>query len=165
MSRILPPATAFSVRTKKVRTKPKVRSIQMLDAIFSRCVREAADWTCERCGKAYERGAQNLHCSHLWGRRLRSGRWNPLNAVAHDAACHMLLGENPELFSEWIREHHGGIHSDRYQRWYALRQQVVKVRAKDREDIYQHFVRVHAEMLACRDRGITGRIEFRGYPS
>lgn len=159
MSRIQPPATAFT-KAGKVRTKAKKkpRSIGAVDAIFSLCVREGADWTCARCGTKHPRGAQNLQCSHLWGRRLRIGRWNPLNAVAHDAGCHMYLGEHPVAFAEWIHDYLG----DKYDEWYALKHVIVKVRPQDRELIYQHFKTVHDEMLRLRAMGIEGPIPFQG---
>lgn len=159
MSRIQPPETAFS-KAGRVKVKPKVRkrSIQQVDDMFSLCVREGSDWTCARCGKQYQRGAQNLHCSHLWGRRLRAGRWNPLNAVAHDAACHMYLGEHPVEFAEWIMDHLG----DKYDQWYEMKKILVKIRPQDRELLYQHFKTAHEEMLRMRDQGITGPIPFEG---
>jgi len=156
VTRIIRSDTAFSKRRKKPKAKPKGRAIGAVDAIFSLCVREAADWTCARCGTT--KLQNQIQCSHLWSRRLRSGRWNPLNAVAHCATCHRFLGENPLLFGEWIKEYLG----DRYEAWYALRQVIVKIRPQDREDIYQHYKAVHAEMLRCRERGIAGPIPLVG---
>jgi hypothetical protein len=160
MTRIVRSPTAFTLGAKKVRTKVKVRSIQQLDQIFSLCVRERAEWTCERCNKAYQRGTNGLHCSHLFSRRHRSTRWAPENCCAHCMACHSYLGGNPVIFAQWIADHLGeqplfDLH--------AKMRSIVKVRPRDREDMYQHFVKVHAEMLRLRDMGITGRIPFEGW--
>ena len=159
MSQVRKPDTAFSV-SKRVKAKPKKkRAISAVDSIFSLCVREAADWTCSRCSQRFDRGAQNLHASHLWGRRMRAGRWNPLNVVAHCAGCHRVLGENPTLFADWIREYHG----DRYEEWYAISRKIVKVSAVLREDIYQHYKQEHEALLCERERGRTGPLEIRGF--
>lgn len=66
------------------------------DSAFSKCVRERANWRCERCGGVYLPGTQGLHCSHFYGRGNWSVRFEPLNGTALDMGCHLYLSANPE---------------------------------------------------------------------
>lgn len=76
------------------------------DVLFSRLVRERAEWRCEKCQKFFPEGErQGLQCSHLIGRRNKAVRWHPLNAVAHCFYCHKYLTENPIEFHSWIKAH------------------------------------------------------------
>lgn len=128
-----------------------------LDRVFSKLVRARADWTCEACGKRYERNSQGLHCSHFWSRRNRATRWSGLNAAAHCYACHQRLGGNPVEFNRWIERHlgEGGarILEDKAR-------SIAKYSSYDIEDIYQHLKQELETMLARRDAGEAGRIEF-----
>ena len=52
------------------------------DTAFSKCVKERADWKCERCGTQYQEGDRGLHCSHGNSHDIltkqgieRSGEW------------------------------------------------------------------------------------------
>lgn len=55
------------------------------DALFSLLIRWRDNWRCVRCGKQYPMGkAQGLDCSHFYGRRGNSTRFEPMNA---DALC------------------------------------------------------------------------------
>lgn len=65
------------------------------DALFSDLVRTLAGWKCERCFKSYENRRQGLHCSHFYGRRGKSTRWDVENAAALCFSCHNHMGENP----------------------------------------------------------------------
>lgn len=110
------PAYPKSKQTKHTKTeKPKSHkkiSITKLDYWFSLCVRERANWTCQKCGKAYpptlnEKGLPGnraLHCSHFVGRGNDSVRTDPLNAEAHCYGCHSFFEQNPIIFSDYIKE-------------------------------------------------------------
>lgn len=52
------------------------------DKLFSEYIRKR-DGKCVRCGKT-----NNLQCSHYWGRRMESVRFDPLNAEALCPGCH-----------------------------------------------------------------------------
>ncbi len=79
-----------------------------LDDLFSKLVRERANWCCEKCGKYHPEGTRrSLHCSHFFSRRKRSTRWDPRNAAAHCFKCHQELGENPIEFTKWIKAYLG----------------------------------------------------------
>ena len=78
----------------------KIR-IDKADRVFSRFIREKADWKCERCFKQYQPGDQGLHCSHFWGRGKESTRFDQENASALCFFCHLFLGSNPEEHRTW----------------------------------------------------------------
>ena len=125
--------------------------------MFSLCVRERSDWTCEKCRTKFEERAQNLHCSHLYSRRYRSIRWHPLGAVAHCFSCHMWFGSNPIEAAEWVRLYLGESKFDELR---SLVQTICKTTQKDRDRIYQRLRHEHERMKQMRADGVTGRIEF-----
>ena len=73
------------------------------DEAFSKCVRERANYCCERCGKGYDASSTGLHCSHHFSRRHRSIRWCGDNAMALCYACHEWYGGNPADSGAWLR--------------------------------------------------------------
>ena len=127
------------------------------DIHFSNLVRCRAEWTCERCGKNLEHNTQGLDCSHLFGRRRRSVRWHPLNAVAHCTGCHSALGENPREFSRWIIDYMGSEKADYLE---GLANTIVKWNKKDLEQIRIELRDAWKLMQRERNGGRTGRIEF-----
>lgn len=78
-----------------------------LDTLFSHYIRARSEWTCDRCGKEYERKSQGLHASHFFSRRHHGTRWDERNCFAHCYSCHSLLGGNPLLFTEWATKQLG----------------------------------------------------------
>ena len=134
-----------------------------MDDWFSRCVREAANWTCERCGTYYSEGArQGLHCSHLFGRRRLSVRYAPDNAVAHCFTCHQILGENPLRFASWIRQHLGEEKTDLLE---ERANTIIRLKAYHKKQILENLKASHADLLEQRRQGITGRLTFESpYP-
>lgn len=71
------------------------------DALFSLFIRWRDGWTCQKCGKKFEAGAQNLHCSHFWGRGRENTRFDPENADAICSFDHEAFGKDPALYCEW----------------------------------------------------------------
>ena len=62
------------------------------DAAFSDAVREAADWTCQRCGREFpDRKGREAQCSHFYSRKYSSTRWYPDNALLACASCHAIF--------------------------------------------------------------------------
>jgi len=74
------------------------------DAEFSKCVRQASNWTCERCGSVHEKGSMGLHCSHIFSRRYRTIRWSKDNVQALCFSCHQWFGGNPADSGYWVTE-------------------------------------------------------------
>lgn len=106
------------------------------DTAFSRCVREAANWTCERCGKVHEKGSQGLHCSHIYSRRHRTIRWCKDNVQALCYSCHQWFGGNPADSGEWVTELLGEGHIE------MLREKMnskVKVSKLEEKEIAKHY--------------------------
>jgi len=76
-----------------------------LDKLFSYLIRTRAKGVCERCRA--EVGFNKLQTSHFHGRRKRSVRWDPDNAVALCFTCHLYFTENPLAHVEWFKERLG----------------------------------------------------------
>lgn len=73
-----------------------------LDKLFSCFVRLRAGGVCEYCGRKAK-----LQCSHFHGRRKRSVRYDLDNAAGLDFSCHMYLGENPYVHTEFFKKRLG----------------------------------------------------------
>ncbi len=126
-----------------------------LDDLFSKLVRGRTAYNCESGLKDCPNG--QAQCSHLFGRRARSTRFAPENAVTHCAYCHMYLTANPLVFGEWIRAHLGRVATD------ALRLKAhatLKRSQPDMCDLYERMKSELARMDSLRMDGETGRIEF-----
>lgn len=72
------------------------------DALFSDLVRSLSTWKCERCFRDFSTRKQQLHCSHFYGRRGRSTRWDLDNAAAICSGCHNYFGEHPNEHREFF---------------------------------------------------------------
>jgi hypothetical protein len=71
--------------------KPKARTVKIhaADSIFSLYIRTRDNWTCQRCGKAYEpKPGPALQTSHFIGRAIWATRWDPDNCDALCWGCH-----------------------------------------------------------------------------
>lgn len=131
-----------------------------LDGVFSDLVRERANWTCERCGRyAPEGQRQGLHCSHNYGRRNRSVRWWPLNAVCLCYACHQWYGDYPLDASDWLRRKLGDLADILRERANTPR----KYTAAERREMLVHYRAEWKRLQQLRKEGATGRLEFTGY--
>lgn len=135
------------------------------DKWFSLCIRERAEWTCERCGVYYPEGERRgLHCSHFVGRANKSVRWSAINAAAHCFGCHARLEGDPTEFDRWIREYlerHYDVTT--YDLLMELKQKIARVTKKDKEAIADHYREQYAAMAQRRTDGEMGRIEFEGW--
>lgn len=112
----------------------KIR-IDKRDVIFSKIIRLRAKWTCEACNTYFHLG-HGLQCSHFFGRRHMSTRWDPDNAAAHCFTCHMRFGENPIEFTAWIKRYLGDVRYECLQ----LRHRTIVNRTKaDLAFLYEHL--------------------------
>lgn len=125
------------------------------DVFFSKCVREAANHTCERCGKVcgttenpIEFG--RLDCSHIFSRRHRTIRWCKENAVAHCFTCHNWFGGNPIDAGQWAEQHLGDGAVQLLREKRDSRQKVSKAEEKE---IAKHYKEQHKQMLEARASG------------
>ena len=136
------------------------------DAHFSLCVREAANWTCERCGKYFPEGAgrQGLHCSHFHGRGNWGIRFDPLNAFAHCYGCHMYFQANPIEFTEWVLERIGQDNFDLLLEKKNDRSLAKLVRkTKGKGEISKHYRIQHDLLKQKRAEGDTSKLTFEGW--
>lgn len=110
--------------------------INPADQAFSKCVRQAANWTCERCGSVHEKGSMGLHCSHIFSRRHRTIRWCKDNAQALCFSCHQWFGGNPADSGYWVTELLGEGHME------LLREKMhskIKVSKAEEKEIAKHY--------------------------
>ena len=78
--------------------------IDKADLLFSKYIREKADWTCERCGKLYPPPTTALQASHYFGRANEATRFDEDNVAAHCMGCHMRFTANPHEHTEWVKQ-------------------------------------------------------------
>lgn len=132
-----------------------------VDAVFSKLIRERANWKCEDCGADHSERKQSLHCSHFFSRRKRGIRFSPRNACAQCFTCHQRAGENPLLFAKWIEsyltQHYG---EDAFQELFQKQNEVFKLTKPIKEDIYRNLKDSLSWMEQQRREGREGRIEF-----
>ena len=140
-------------RGGSVKTKPA-------DQAFSKCVREASDWCCEKCGTQYEKGATGLHCSHIYSRRHRTIRWCKENAQALCFSCHQWFGGNPADSGVWIRELMGEPYIQILQ---EKRDSKVKVSKLEEKDIAKHYREQLKQLEERRGNGESGKLDFESW--
>lgn len=128
------------------------------DNVFSLCIRERSNWTCERCGKYFIEGSrQGLHCSHFYSRSYKGLRWFPGNACAHCFGCHQHLGGNPIEFVDFQQQYLG---EEKFELLRIMARKPTKISKLDKEFIHKHLLSEHKKMLLLRSEGEVGRIEF-----
>ena len=115
------------------------------DQAFSRCVRTAAKWTCERCGSVHEEKSQGLHCSHIFSRRHRTIRWSRDNVQALCFSCHQWFGGNPADSGYWVSELLGDGHMQLLR---EKKDSKVKVSKLEEKEIAKHY---RAELKKLQD--------------
>jgi hypothetical protein len=131
------------------------------DIAFSKCIRERADWICEYSGKDFKNNRGGLHCSHFYGRRARTVRWDADNAFAHGCYEHKYLGENPGEFHSWaIKTRGDGWYQILTEKWRNLKRKVTKLEEKEIAKHYQEQLKI---MEQKRKDGVTGWLEFVNY--
>ena len=115
--------------TKKSLTKK-------LDILCSELVRKRGK--CQRCGRT-----QYLQAAHIFGRRYRVLRWNPLNILCLCYPCHFIFAhQNPVEFVEWVRELIG---EDNYQELRKIARSNIKFSLSDMEAMYNELTRTKYE--------------------
>jgi hypothetical protein len=126
--------------------------IDKRDTVFSKIIRLRAKWTCESCNTYFHLG-HGLQCSHFFGRRHRSTRWDPDNAAAHCFGCHRNFTENPIAFTAWIKKYLGDV---RYEALQLRHSQIIKRNKHDLEFLYQHLKQQLAALEADPNHMVVG---------
>ena len=129
------------------------------DIAFSQCIRERSDWTCERCGTKYERGARGLECSHYHTRGKWGVRFHSLNAEALCTGCHFLEGGLKRADIQ-LTEFELDVLTDLVNDT-GLGKEIRKTKGKGA--IAKHFREQLQIMQDKRAAGAQGRLEFEDY--
>lgn len=131
--------------------------IKACDTAFSKCVREANDWKCEKCGVQYERNSMGLHCSHIFSRRHRTIRWCKGNVQALCFPDHQWFGGNPADSGIWVANYLGEAHIEILR---EKRDSRVKVPKTDERLIAKHYREQLKIIQQKRLDGQDGYIDF-----
>ena len=134
--------------------------INPADQAFSRCVREAHDWTCEKCGSRHEKNSMGLHNSHIFSRRHRTIRWAKDNTQALCFNCHSWYGGNPADSGYWITEVKG---EGFMQALREKRDMRIKVPKSEEKQIAKHYREQLKIIEQKRSEGQTGYIDFESW--
>jgi hypothetical protein len=113
------------------------------DNVFSKLIRARAGFRCEWCGTQHASNSQGLHCSHHFGRRHKSVRWDTDNAAALCFSCHQKYGESPIIGAEWLI---GYIGQDKVDELRVKAYRVKKWTPDEKAELYKHL---KAELALC----------------
>ncbi len=130
------------------------------DDAFSKCVRERADYTCERCGAKHTRDSSGLHCSHHFRRGNWGIRFDPMNAEALCYGCHSFTGGTEERMREVMTEAQFEILRDK-KNDIGLGRIVRKTKGKG--EIAKHYREELKKLQERRANGEVGYLEFEGW--
>ena len=81
--------------------------VKTADVKWSKLIKERDHWTCQRCKTVYPKKSRGLHAAHIFSRRFKRTRHDPINGVALCFGCHMHFHSNPLEFHEWAELHLG----------------------------------------------------------
>lgn len=130
------------------------------DKQFSKCVREAAAWTCEKCGSEHEEGTSGLHCAHFHSRGKWGTRFDPNNVASLCYGCHSYLDRTPLEKIKWFTDHVGeGMIEILQQKANDTRHGMKKMK----KEISAHYRAEHKRLKALRAEGVTGKLEVIGF--
>lgn len=141
--------------------------ISPADQAFAVCVKIRAGGRCEASGREFPGAditgkAVGLECAHVYGRRAKSTRWEPDNAVSLSHSKHRYYTENPHEWIAFVAEILGR------NRFEALRKKWlthVSVNEKLEKEIAAHYRRQARIMAQMRSDGVGGRIQFIAWDS
>ena len=126
------------------------------DKWFSQAVREAADWTCQCCGKqSIDSDNGMMDNAHCHSRSTRLTRWHPLNTVCLCRACHMRQTNDPFEHTSFMREYFG----EDVDNMRTLGRSLQKVTKKDELLIVKHYKSEVQRIRELRMNGVQGKIE------
>ena len=131
------------------------------DTWFSKCVREAAEWKCERCGGQYEEGTTGLHCAHYHSRGHWGVRFEPLNVASLCYGCHSYIDRNPLEKIQWFDKFHSN-----YEIMDILLEKKENTKhglKKYKKEIAAHYKAEFTRLKSLRSSGSTGKLAVIGY--
>ena len=127
------------------------------DVIFSKLIRERANYICEACGVNKRGSPGTLDCAHIVGRRSAALRWHPQGAISLCRSCHLFYTEHPFDWRDWCVDHFG---ADRVAELRLIANRPVKWTSAVREDIYKHYQKELKTMETERAKGSGLMIDF-----
>jgi hypothetical protein len=131
------------------------------DAHFSDCVRIRVNFTCEKCGIYIPEGERkNAQCAHIIGRKHKSTRHDPDNALCLCGGCHSEFTDDPLYFSRWVDLYLG---SGLYELLQEKKNRIMKKYKGEEKEKAKHYLSEKKRMQKLRDEGEQGRIEFVGF--
>jgi hypothetical protein len=77
------------------------------DRRFAAAIKERDEYTCQRCGRIYQKGDRGIQCAHIFTRRIKATRCDPDNAVALCTGCHFFIDTHPASKIEFFEKHLG----------------------------------------------------------
>lgn len=138
--------------------------IDYADRLFSKYVRLNAGNRCENCGAGS--GVTRLECSHFFGRRKESTRFDPENCACFCAACHQAF-ENEKGISKGVHKGKTIEFPRAYRRWMIeklgpVRFARLEVRAgthvkRDRKMSMIYVKALMVDMENKKNYGVVGR--------
>lgn len=132
------------------------------DDIVSEVIREAADWSCERCSLQFpERKSRALHCSHYFSRAYNVTRYYPDNLSSLCGACHDELGKDPGLHDAFVRNKLGDVRMSELR--FRKNTMIVRYKAADKKAIRAHFRGELERIKAQRMAGADGVLSVTAY--
>jgi len=127
------------------------------DDAFSKCVRAANNYNCEKCGSAYDKSSTGLHCSHVFSRRHRTIRWCKDNAQPLCYSCHGWFGGSPLESGVWFRKLKGDGFVNLL---IEKKNNKFKVPKSEEKEIANHYRKQLKLIEAKRIQGDSGYIDF-----
>jgi hypothetical protein len=134
--------------------------ITSADREFSKCVREAAGWMCQKCGAQHQEKSMGLHNAHFMSRGNWGTRFDPDNTAALCYGCHSHLDSHPYEKTAWFEKLLGEELA-----------QIVREKAKrpaygikkHKADIAKHYRQELKRLHELRNEGATGPLKVIGY--
>jgi len=125
------------------------------DKAFADCLKEAHDYTCERCGKQ-----GRMETSHIYSRRHRLIRWAKDNANCLCNYCHRIWHESPVEAFKWLE----GLYGERHiELLIEKRNMMIKVLKTEEKEIVKHYREQLKIIKEKRSNGAIGYIDFISY--
>lgn len=119
------------MRNTKKKKRDKSAVMKELDKEWSLYVRRRAG-RCQKCG-----GNGQLSAHHAFGRRHLATRWDVMNGVALDYACHIHWAHHDTCsFAEWFRRLIGDA---QYNRLSEAHNSIVKLTLEDLERMLEEI--------------------------
>jgi len=130
------------------------------DSAFSKCVREAAGWKCQRCGAQHQEKSMGLHCAHFMSRGHWGTRFDPNNVAALCYGCHSYIDSHPYEKADWFEKLLGDgmteiVREKANRPAYGIK--------KFKADIAKHYRAELKRLQQLRANGATGTLEVIGY--